>query len=788
MENGIKNGANAAVATEGKTKKNGAFKSFSSAIALSAFTAFAGIAHAQNLQVDSIVVQGNQRIEQSTILTYLGIERGQEVTGGQINGALQNLRDAGVFEDVEIDTNGNTLVVKVTEFPTVNQISFEGNRRLDDDTLSGLVETSPRRVFNPAQAERDAALIAEAYAAQGRISSKVEPRIIRREDNRVDVVFEISEGTVIEVERIAIVGNKAYSERRLRQVLATKQAGFLRTVIGSDTLVEDRIAVDGQLLEDFYQSRGYVDFRISSTDVQLSRERDAYYIVFNVQEGSQYKVGTVTTTSQINGLDAAAYQEALRIKPGVVYSPTLIEESVARQERLGIRQGQDFLRVRPVVEKNPETLTLDVNFVLEQGPKIFIERIDIEGNTTTLDRVVRQQFNAAEGDPLNPREISQTANRIRALGYFETVDVDTREGSSPSQRIIDVDVTERPTGSLNLGGAYSVTDGFGVVIGLSEANFLGRGQRVSLDISTAQESESYSIGFTEPYLLGRNLRFSIDAGIAGQNSSFLNYDTRRDFFLPSLSFPVSESGRVTLSYFFEDKEMENRDDDVVGDIVQDEIDRGKLADSGFGLRYTYDTRLTGLNPNSGVRVSVGADFAGVGGDNQFIKPEINVTGQSRILNEEVVIRASLDAGYLIWQSDFATRSVDRYFLTPSRFRGFEPGGVGPRNIGPGYDDPLGGNIFTVAQLEAEFPLPLPEEIGMRGGVFYDIGNLWNLDDADLTGGGSIVGESGSWRHVIGLSLLWTTPIGPLRFNFSKALIKEDFDEEQPFDLTVQATF
>ncbi|MEX0339711.1 MAG: outer membrane protein assembly factor BamA, partial [Arenibacterium sp.] len=480
------------------------------AVLLLAMVAVSGTAQAQTYRFDRIEVEGNQRIQTGTIATFSGIERGRSISAGQLNDAFQRITNSGLFESVELIPRGNTLLVRVVERPTISRIAFEGNRRLDDEALAGLIESESRRVFNPTQAEQDAAIIAEAYSQQGRIASTVTPRIIRRSDNRVDLVFEIAEGDTIEIERVSFVGNRVFSDRRLRRVLETKQANFLRSIIRSDTLVEARIQFDRQVLREFYLSRGYVDFRVLGTNVELTEERDAFFLVVNVQEGQQYRFGKITTTSEIAGANAADFQAALRVKPGTVYNPLLVENSIARLERLAVANSIDFLRVEPRITRNDRDLSLDVEFVLTRGPAVFVERIDIEGNTTTLDRVVRQQFRVVEGDPFNPREIRASAERIRALGFFETANVDSRPGSASDQVILDVDVVEQPTGSLSLGGNYSVSDGFGLAIGLRENNFLGRGQRLSFSASTASDSEEYVIGFTEPYLLGRDLSFNID--------------------------------------------------------------------------------------------------------------------------------------------------------------------------------------------------------------------------------------------------------------------------------------
>ncbi|MEM6375727.1 MAG: outer membrane protein assembly factor BamA, partial [Pseudomonadota bacterium] len=432
----------------------------------------------QTFRFSSVAIEGNQRIEDGTILNQAGIARGETVSAGQLNDAVRRIRESGFFEDVEIEPRGSTLIIRVIEFPTINRIAFEGNSRIDDDALAEFIESAPRQVFSPARAERDVTILTRAYEENGRISARITPKVIRRSDNRVDLVFEIFEGAAIEIQRISFVGNRAYSDRRLRRVLQTKQAGLLRAFIARDTFIAERLDFDRQLLTDFYLSRGYVDFRVTGTNAELARERDAYFVTFNVQEGQQFRFGQITTTSEMAQAVPSEFQDVLKIKPGVVYSPTLVESSIARMERLAIQKGIDFLRVEPVITRNDRDLTLNVAFQIVRGPRVFVERIDIEGNTTTLDRVIRRQFDTVEGDPFNPRQIRQAAERIRALGYFSNSDVNAREGSRPDQVIVDVDVEETTTGSLTFGGSFSSSDGLGVAVGLTERNFLGRGQIV----------------------------------------------------------------------------------------------------------------------------------------------------------------------------------------------------------------------------------------------------------------------------------------------------------------------
>ena len=741
---------------------------------------------AQQITVNSISVEGNARIGNAAIISRAGIAPGQTLTAGQLNAAYQRLVDSGLFESVVFTPRGSSLQISVVELPTINRINFEGNRRIDDDVLAAAINSNERRVFNPSQVERDAALIADAYANEGRLAARVTPRIIRRSDNRVDLVFEIFEGDNIEIERLSFTGNRVFSDRRLRRVLETKQAGLFRTFVRRDTLVADRVEFDKQVLRDFYLSRGYVDFRTLSANAELTEERDGYFLVFNVQEGQQFRIGEISVTSEVSDADPDVYRSIAAIKNGEVYSPTLLEIDIARMERQALRDGVDFLRVEPRVTRDERNLELDVEYVLSRGPRVFVERIDIEGNTTTLDQVIRRQFTSVEGDPFNPREIREAAERIRALEYFETAEVNAREGSSPDQVVVDVDVVEQPTGSLTFGASFSNNDGIGFAIRFAEQNLLGRGQRLSLTVSTAEESRRYGVNFVEPAFLGRDLAFGLRFDIAKTDSSFTTYDTDRVIFTPSLTFPVGENSSLQLRYSYEDSEMLARDPASNGVVIGNEIAAGALVSSSLGYVFTYDTRTSGIDTNSGYLFEFGQDFAGIGGDNSFVRTRAQVIGETRVLSEEVTLRASLEGGALSWGSG-TNRAVDRFLNNTNIIRGFEPGGIGPRDLSVSDEDPLGGNFYVAARFEAEFPIGLPEEYGIQGGLFYDVGNFWDLSDVN-TAGGTIVGEGGSFRHVIGFAILWDTPVGPLRFNFTEALQKEDFDRDQSFELTLSTTF
>lgn len=753
-------------------------------IGLSAGAVFAPhAALAQAFQINDVQVVGNNRVDASTVAGYLQLPRGQ-VSAGELNSAYQRLQQSGLFSSVDIAPQGGTLVVTVEEYPTVGQIAVEGNSRLGDEELIELIGTVPNRVYNPAQVEEDARAIAEAYEAQGRLAASVNPRIIRREGERVDVVFEVAEGRVVEIERLSFVGNRAYSDRRLRRALATSQAGLLRQFIGSDTFVPERAQFDQQLLTDFYRSRGYIDFRIEGVTNEFSRQRDAFFTQYNISEGQQYAFGEITASSDLPGVDPQEYLALANIRAGQTYSPGAIDRAIARMERLATRRGLSFVRANPEVERDLPNRQLDVTFAIERGPRIFVERIDIEGNSTTLDRVIRRQFDTVEGDPFNPREIRAAAERIRALGYFSDAQVEAREGTTSGQVIVDVDVVEQPTGSLSFGGSYSTDSGFGLSLGLTERNFLGRGQYLSFNVTTGTDADSASISFAEPALFGRDLTGQIEVFYETSDYDQAAYNTRSIGFSPSLTFPISRNGRLQLRYLYSQDEIS----DVTtrsSPILRREA--GEELTSAIGYSYSYDTRRGGLDPTSGILLRFSQDFAGVGGDVDYVETRALARYERAVADEEVNLSATFEGGAIHGINDYTTRLTDRFFLSSRQLRGFEPLGVGPRDREAPNEDALGGNYYAVARFEADFPIGLPEEYGIRGGVFLDAGSVWSLEDTDGFDGNQ-VDDDFALRSSVGVSLFWTTPIGPLRFNFAEQLQSEEYDEPRNFNVTISTEF
>ena len=729
-----------------------------------------------------IDVAGNQRIAADTIRTIAGIPAGTRVSPAQINAGTQNLVNSGLFEKVVIRPEGGRLVIDVIENPTISRISIEGNKRLKDDALLALIGSQPRRAYSAAQAEADVAAIAEAYAQSGRVAAKIEPKIIRRSDNRVDLVFEVREGRIVEVNRIGFTGNRVYSDRRLRSAIDSKQAGLFRAFVRKDTYIQDRIEFDKQKLREFYTKRGYVDAAVVSSSAEFSRNRNGFLLNFKIQEGQQYNFGALTVSSLEPDVNIADYATAMKLKAGKPFNPRDVEKTLERLDIVAYDAGLPFVQAVPRVTRNDDTRTIDIDFELVRGEKVFVERIDIEGNSTTLDRVIRRQFRVIEGDPFNRREIRQATDRIRALGFFSDVQVEAREGSSPNKVIIDVNVVEQPTGSLGFGVGYGTDDGLNGSITLSEDNFLGRGQSFSLSLTTSSEAANYSLGFTEPAVLGRDLSAGFDLFYRETSSSFNSYNTKRIAFIPRVAFPVSENAELELSYRLSS-------DEVIPESSSSEFikaESGDLLTSALGIKYTIDKRNSPVDPTAGFVVSFDQTFAVLGGETNYYKAVANAKTFRSFFNEDVVLSVEVEGG-LLHSITGNSRVIDRFQLGGNSLRGFESFGVGPRDQTGGIDEPLGGNMYAVARLEASFPLGLPEEYGMHGGLFFDIGSVWGLDVTSV--GGSTVNDDFEIRSAIGFSLFWETVLGPLRFNFAKPIDYVDgVDKTQSFNFTIDTRF
>jgi outer membrane protein insertion porin family len=741
-----------------------------------------------------IDVSGNQRIEADTIRSYAGIAPGAPVTPEDLNLAVRRLYDSGLFESVDVMPEAGRLVITVSENPTINQIAFEGNSSIKDEVLLQAIQLRPRLAYSVSAAEQDAQAIIDAYRQAGRYAAQVNPVIIRQSDNRVDLVFEVFEGRVTQIQRINFVGNEVFSDRALRRVIESGQANWLSFLFGNVSYDADRLEVDKERLRQFYLERGYVDFEVDSASAELLRERNGFFLNFTLTEGKRYNFGKMSVSSAAAGLNAREFQALLEpVAGGGVYNIKQVNRVIDRMTYQAGQQGYAFVEVRPQVTKNAQNQTVDINFELVEGPRVFVERIDITGNTRTLDRVIRRQFNVVEGDAFNSREVRSAEDNIRGLGFFKNAAVTVRQGSTPQQALINVQVEEQPTGSLNLGGAFSSSEGFTAQVSIVERNFLGRGQTVSGAVSASKQNQNIEFGFTEPALFDRDLLAGFNLYFRETDFSEQTFQTSSYGFTPRLGFPVSENGRLTLRYQI------SRDDiyDVAPDtslIIINE--QGPQITSAVGLTYAYDRRNSVVDPTAGFILTLSEDLAGLGGDVRQTKTRGTARVYQSFFEEALIFSAEFEGG-LIYSQD-GTRITDRFNTGGDSFRGFARNGLGPRDkcdvgqcVDPAQQDlevneALGGNFYSVLRLDASFPLGLPEQYGVYGGVFSDWGSLWGLDD--INGSMGQVDDSFHMRGSVGVSLFVDTAFAPLRFNYAFPLERESYDELERFRFTLQTRF
>ena len=519
-------------------------------ILLLSFSILPNKAHTQETLVSSINVDGNKRISSDTIVSLSKVQVGSAYSPTQLNSALQSIKKSTYFKTVDISIFNNILNINVIENPTINSISFEGNNTLSDINLNELIRSNQRQTLLISQVEKDTNKIATAYADTGRISAIVTPKVIELSDNRVDLVFEITEGRITEVEKITFTGNRVFSDLRLKGVIATKQAGIFRRFIKSDTFVKDKLDYDIDLLRNFYINKGFIDFEVQSS-VELTREKDAFLINYNIKEGQKYIFSEIKfDTSKLN-IDEKSLDKINRIKNGSKYDRRRVTKLIDEIDIYLAKNGFNFFEPVPVVSRNDENLTMNVEIQINETRKVFVERIEVEGNSTTLDEVIRLQFDFVEGDPFNRRKVLEAVDKIRGLGFFSNVETSTRNGSAPEKIIIEVKLTEKPTGSFGIGAGYNSSDGTVATFNVNERNFLGKGQTLKFDLSTSKIEKQTALGFEDPSFLGRNLFAGISFGQTTLTPSSVSLNTDKLYFAPKVGFPLSRDSKISIKYSFD---------------------------------------------------------------------------------------------------------------------------------------------------------------------------------------------------------------------------------------------
>ena len=727
--------------------------------------------------ISSIVVDGNKRITSETIIAISNVEKGASYSPSQLNSALQLIKKSTFFKTVTVSFENNVLMINVVENPTINTINFEGNSALQDENLSELIFSRERQTLSISKTEKDADAIASAYSDTGRISASITPKIVELSDNRVDLIFEISEGRITEVEKITFTGNRAFSDFRLKGVIATKQAGIFRRLIKSDTYVEEKLDYDVERLQNFYINKGYIDFEVK-TAVKLTRAKDAFLINYTIKEGQQYNFSEINFDISDVNINKNSLTKLNRIKNGSSFDQRRISKLVEEVDIYLTKNGFNFIEPIPVINRNDTELIMDVEIQLKKTKKIFVERIEVEGNSTTLDEVIRLKFDFAEGDPFNRRKILKAVDKIRGLGFFSNVETSTREGSTPEKVIIEVKLTEKATGSLGVGAGYNSSDGSVFTFNVNERNFLGKGQTVKLDLSSSKIEKQSEIGFEDPSFLGRNLLAGISLGQKTSTPSATPLKTETLYFSPTIGFPLSRDSNLSIKYRLNQDEVKLTTNSLlVSPIIRTDV--GNKNKSALIFSYNLDKTNSVVSPTAGYDFRITQEFSGLGGNVSYSKSELKFKTYKTMFRDDIILTSDLSSG-IISGSDASI--MNRFTLGGDRLKGFRNQGIGPYDTL--YNTPLGGKMFTSLSLQASFPIGVPEEYGIFGGLFIDTGSLWGLDN---TASGR-VDDSANIRSAAGVSIFWDSAIGPLRFNWSRPIKRESYDVIENFRFTIDTRF
>lgn len=740
-----------------------------------------GLARAQNLGViREIRVEGVQRIEPETVRSYLTIHAGEQFDAQKIDESLKALYATGLFADVSIRREGDAVVVQVVENPIINRLAFEGNNRVDTKVLEAEVQLKPRMVYSRTRVQTDVKRILDIYRREGRFAATVDPKIIKQPENRVDLVFEIDEGAPTKISNIAFIGNRRFTDDKLQSIIQSQETHWYSFLTGDDVYDPDRLQSDRELLRRFYLKSGYADFKINSAVAELSPDRQSFYVTFTLDEGPRYKFGDINVNTTLPGVDVGKLKDALTTEKGDWYNADRVEETINRLTDAVIAQGHPFVDIRPTVDRDRNNLTVKVTYNISEGQRVFVQRIDIRGNTRTQDKVIRRQFRLVEGDAFNNARYNRSRRALQELGYFKKVDVSRVEGSSPDQTIIDVNVEEQPTGSLNVGAGYSTTNGIITLFSISEQNLFGRGYQGSISLQLGTQQDSAFLSFTDPAFLDRNMSAGFDLGQTRTDStSNLTFQQRNTQLTLRTGFNYNDHLSQSLRYSGRVDQISSVDT-AASQFIQQEV--GTRTSSGFGQTVTYDVRDSTIDPTDGYILSLSNDITGAGGTTRYFRSTVTGTDYFPVFEESVLSvngRGSYVAG--LGQD---VHLNDRFFLGGDNFRGFAKGGIGPRDLTPGTDNSaLGGNALYTLGSELSTPLSVAKEFGLRGIFWGEVGSLWNVDVS-----GPTVADDASPRASIGFGLAVKTPVGPVRADLGFPIMKKSYDDSQIFSFSLGQRF
>jgi outer membrane protein insertion porin family len=793
--------------------------------------------------VATIEVEGNRRVEVETIRSYFKPGPDGRLDQGQIDDGLKALIETGLFKDVKINNVRGHLVVTVVENPVIGRVAFEGNKKVKDDQLTAEVQSKPRGTFSRPMVQSDAERIAEIYRHSGRYDVHVTPEIIEQPNNRVDLIFTITEGEKTGIKTIEFIGNVAYSSYRLKDVIKTRESNLLSFLGGNDVYDPDRIEADRDLIRRFYLSHGYADVQVVAALTEYDPDKKGFLVSFKIEEGQQYRVASVNFQSSIATLDGNTLSSFSRVNVGSLYNAEALEKSVEEMQIEASRRGYAFAVVKPRGDRNFEAHTVSITFTIDEGPRTYIERIEIKGNTRTRDYVIRREFDIAEGDAYNRALVDRAERRLKNLDFFKTVKITTEPGSSSDRVVLIVDLEEKSTGDFSVSGGYSTTDGPLAEVSISEKNFLGRGLFAKASVTYGEFARGVSLSFVEPYLLDYRVAAGLDVYYRQQLANTdISYGTTTIGFSPRLGFALREDLSLQLRYSLYQQSitlpstLDNCNNlagpnflptpayinQVLGGVdptgnsqngfvpgcladgesslpVREELAQGAEWVSSVGYTLNYNTLDNNKNPTDGLLLDFKQDFAGVGGDVSYLKSTIDGKYYAPLVADVVGI-VHVQAGTLNQVGSTPLRMLDNFQMGPNLVRGFAPNGIGPRDLTffpfTGTGDALGGTKYWGASLEFQMPFWfLPKEVGLKGAVYADAGSLWDYQGPTSNAAtGEINGlvngkfctcamnfdDSNVVRTSVGVGLIWASPFGPLRFDYAIPITQGKYDVVQQF--------
>lgn len=725
-------------------------------------------ARAQGLgTIGSIAVEGVARVDAETVRSYLLVREGDAFDAVRIDRSLKSLFATGLFADVQLYQDGATLVVRVVENPVINRIAFEGNQRIKDEDLSVEVTLKPRVIYTRTKVQNDVNRIQTLYQRSGRFAVTVEPKIIQLPQNRVDLVFEVDEGTLTGVQNIRFVGNNAFDDGDLKDIVRTRESRWYRFLSSDDTYDPDRITFDRELLRRYYLKNGYADFQVLSAQAELTADRNQFFITFTVEEGRRYKFGEVALNSTLRDFNTEDVQDTLKIPTGEWYDATAVDETVVALTEAAGNLGYAFVDVRPKVNRDRDTGIIDLSFELEEGPRVFVERINVTGNVRTLDEVVRREFRVVEGDAFNAAKVRASITKIEDLDFFTKVSVEQVEGSAEDKAVINVDVQEKSTGALSIGAGYSTSSGALVEFSIRERNLLGKGQDLSLSTRISQSQSTINLSFTEPYFMKRDVSAGFDVyhTVSDQQSSS-SYDSKQTGLNLRFGYPITSHLRQGWVYTLKASKVANVSDTASIYIQNQE---GDTLVSSLGHAISYDRRNSRVTPTEGYFVRMNNDLAGLAGDTHYLRNTVT-GGAYYLISDGWVLSGKAKVGIITGIGE-DVNLLDRFFLGGDSLRGFTNSGIGPRDTTT--HDALGGEITYTGGAEVSVPLGLPQELGISGKVFSDLGSVTEVNPT-----GTNVVDTGSLRASAGLGVSWVSPLGPISLDFAQTLMKEEHDETE----------